>query len=213
MEIYQTENEQEESLRRWWEANGKSFLIITLLLLAAVIGWQQWDAHQKGQAAAASQLYETINQVVVTDITQAVELGRGLMAQQPNSHYATLTALLLAKAEVERGDLKAAEAQLQWVINQNSDPAFVRLATLRMARVLLAQGRGNEGLLLLDQDKTLDTETFAGLANEVRGDIHLAQGDKAQARDAYRKAQETLANTSGKSRELQLKLDDLAVAN
>ncbi|MBF0470509.1 MAG: tetratricopeptide repeat protein [Gammaproteobacteria bacterium] len=208
MEIYRSDEEQEEALRRWWEENGKMALLGLVLLLCAVVGWQQWDSYQQRQAEAASFHYSEMERLIEQDSAAALELGRTIIGNFSGSHYALLASLLMARAEVENGDLSAAETHLQWVLNQKEDAVFTHLATVRLARILLAQQRGDEALLLIDA--TTPPPPFQGLYEEVRGDIYLAKGERDPARLAFNRALQHLADEPGKKSHIQMKLDELA---
>ena len=44
MEVYDSEREQIEAMKKWWAQNGKAIITGLVLGLAALIGWQQWSA-------------------------------------------------------------------------------------------------------------------------------------------------------------------------
>ena len=50
MEPYNTEEEQVEALRRWWDENGRSTIAAIVIALAAGFGWQAWQKHDQGQS-------------------------------------------------------------------------------------------------------------------------------------------------------------------
>ncbi len=64
--------------------------------------------------------------------------------------------------------------------------ACVSSARLRLARVQLAQGRYDDALATLDAVAEPSVEPRV---LELRGDVKLAQGEKAAALEAWRKAQ------------------------
>ena len=129
-----------------------------------------------------------------------------LKTEFDTSTYAQFGALMLARVEVQEGDLTAAAAQLQWVLEQQGDAEINALATIRLAKLLGAQGQYDSALdLLVDGD---DAWQLGRL--EVRGDLLVAQGELDAARAAYEKAS-VLADASGASNPLLgLKLDNLA---
>ena len=122
------------------------------------------------------------------------------------STYAQFAALMIARVEVQEGNLAAATTELEWVIAQQGDVEVRTLATLRLAKLLGAQNQYDEALaLLVDAD---DAWQLGRL--ETRGDLLVAQGDLDAARAAYTEAS-LLAATSGTNNPLLgLKLDNLA---
>lgn len=79
------------------------------------------------------------------------------------------------------------------------------IATTRLARIQLAQKDYDAALATLD---TQLPESYKANVAELKGDIYLAQGDKAQARASYQAAADNGGLESNPL--LQVKLDDLA---
>lgn len=206
MEIYQTEEEQIDAIKAWWDQNGKSLLITLALALSAVFGVNTWMERQQQMAEAASMSYQSMLTAYEAKSEEAAALGRAVIQNYSSSHYATLAALRLAKAELEAGDLSVAEAQLQWVISNSVEPIFVDVARLRLARLLLSGQRNDEVSLLLDQ---VTTTNLSALVDEIRGDLLLQQGDRDAARSLYSSALAGYAQVSSKQPLLQMKIDDL----
>jgi predicted negative regulator of RcsB-dependent stress response len=90
------------------------------------------------------------------------------------------------------------------VIKQAQEPSLVRLARLNLARILLDEGAYDEASKLVAGD----AGAFKGEYTVLRGDIALANGDKAAAAEAYTQA---MTEEVGDRGLLQMKLDDLAV--
>ena len=80
------------------------------------------------------------------------------------------------------------------------------LARQRLARILAAQDKAEEGLALLDGEAV---EAFAASREELRGDLLVKLGRHDEAHAAYSKAKESLSQDAAIGG-LQLKLDDLA---
>lgn len=207
MDVYTTEEEQIEALRRWWKQNGRSVLMLLVLVLLAVFGWRTWMGYETSRAEAASVQYERLMGLLETEPAKAVEVGQELVGQYPSSTYAALASLSLARVAVEGGDLEQAEAHLRRVAESAKPPELRALAQLRLARVLLAQGQLDEA------QKLAETESagYRAAFDELRGDIYLARGERGKARAAYTNA---LAGYDVPSKQsiVQMKLNDLADA-
>ena len=72
MDIYQTEEEQVEALKKWWAENGKSAVFGVVLGLGAIFGWREWQDYETARAMAASELYQEL--VVAARSDDAVKL-------------------------------------------------------------------------------------------------------------------------------------------
>lgn len=205
MEVYNSEQEQVEALKAWWDKNGRSSLVTLVLFLMAVFGWQQWDGHRKGVAEAASTHYQKMMGMMEQDSNNAIEAGRALIASYPDSIYAVMASMAMARLAVEQKDLDAAAAHLRSAMQNSDQPELTALARLRLARVELAQGKPDAALTTLGSEKSAAND-------ELRGDILLAQGKPDEARASYTRALEGYVETPDKHELVQMKLDDLAVA-
>jgi len=204
MEQY-TDDERVEDLKKWWQENGVSIIVGIALGVAAIFGWRYWVSHRDAQADQASLAYDAfIEAVEKPDTDQARQRGQGLLADFPNSTYAALATLRLAKLAVDNGDQATAIQQLQWVIDHAKLAELQDIARLRLARVFFAAGQLAEAEKLLAR---VNTASLTAEREELRGDLSLAGNDLAKARTAYTQA---LA-AGGASPLLRIKLDNLAV--
>jgi predicted negative regulator of RcsB-dependent stress response len=192
VEQYQTEEEQVEALRRWWNENGKSIIAAVIIALSGGMAWQTWQGQVTGKQVAASDAYQSMMQSVsgeeMSDEQQAefVELAEILKDQFSDSTYAQFAALHQARLAVEADDLDDAEQQLRWVLAQaGSGGDISRVAQLRLARVLAASGDVDQALAILEH---ADAGPYKGSYAMARGDILLANGREDEARNAYNTA-------------------------
>lgn len=207
MEIYNSEQEQVEAIKKWWDENGRSVIAGAVIAIAGVVGWQYWVGYRNGIAESASNRYQTLLEQTASDPAQVLDRGRQIASEYPSSAYASLAALEMAAASVKKDDLDGAAAQLRSVIDAAHVPEVDKVARVRLAQVLLAQGKAQEALGLL---KGADSGSFRGLADETLGDIHLALGDRKSAHDAYQNALSGYRDVPEKQRIVQMKLDDLS---
>ncbi|ARN76033.1 YfgM family protein [Oceanicoccus sagamiensis] len=193
-EGYQTEDEQVEALKKWWNENGKSTLATIAIAVAGVFGYQGWQTQQQAEVDAASAIYQNLlaatngqnGTVTVEQTATANHLADTLKADFPSSTYARFAALYKAKLAVNAEDLAAAEAELRWVLASGPSAEMSVQAKLRLARVLAAQQQYDDALAQLQGD----SGTSASAYEEVKGDIYVAQGNSADAALAYQKALE-----------------------
>ncbi len=209
MEIYQTEEEQVDALKAWWDQKGKSLLLTLAAALVAVFGVNTWMERQQQMAEAASLQYQRMIGAFEASGEEAVTLGRAVIENHPSSHYATLAALRLAKAAVEENDTTGAENQLQWVAANSDQAIFTDVARTRLARLMLSDQRPDEALTQLDQ---VTTDSLRAVVDEIRGDVMLQKGERTAARSLYVSALSGYAEVPSKRQLMQMKIDDLAPA-
>jgi predicted negative regulator of RcsB-dependent stress response len=207
VESYRTEEEQVEALKRWWKENGRSTLLGIALALGAGFGWRFYQDNQQQNAQNASLQFQQMLQALAAAETvgegPAEEMARSIAATYAGSTYAKFAALHLARLAVEEGDLAAAEASLRDVLS-DSRPGdeLHQLATLRLARVLAAQGKDEAALEILQSADGGFVASFA----IARGDILLAAGRENEALVAYESAAATLDPAAPMPRTLQDKI-------
>ncbi len=206
-----TEEEELAMIRDWWQRNGRPLLTGGVLALVLVFGWQAWSEYQIRQAEAASVLYQQLLQTVLVpagqvDTAKVSEIATTLKKDFAGTRYAQYGSLFVAKVAVETGKLDDALAELQAVVDKPADATLGELARQRLARVLAAQGKAEDGLKLLVGD--VDQAFLAG-REELKGDLLVQLGRTDEARAAYEKAKAALAQDAAVGG-VQLKLDDLA---
>lgn len=222
MAINAAEEETIESLKKWWEDNGKQLIILVVVGFAAYTTWLVWTNSQNASIDSASDMYEEILSLAINDAGQAgtlllpedsariIELGEELRSEYGGSTYAKLGSLFAAQQSVLNDDLEAAESSLQWILDNEQggllseeNEGLLLTASLRLGRVILAKGEAERALALVNN---LDPRTFEAGYAELRGDIYIAMGREVDARDAYIAAQQAGSNSDG----LRMKLDELS---
>lgn len=206
-----TEEEQIAQMKDWWQRNGKPLLTGGALALALVFGWQAWQQYQTNQAQGAGALYQQLLETTLTpsgqpDIGKVTELAGKLKSDFAGTHYAQYASLFVAKVAVENGKLDDAAAELKPLLDKPRDANIGELARQRLARVLAAQGKAEEGLKLLDGEAE---KAWLAAREELRGDLLVQLGRGDEAHKAYQKAKDALHEDAAVGG-LQMKLDDLA---
>jgi predicted negative regulator of RcsB-dependent stress response len=182
------EQEQVAELQAWWNRYGT--LVLSLAAAAAIgfAGWTYWKSYQARQAAQASSLYETVSRAAQTGDAKALRDASGALVETyPRTLYASMGALVSARYYFEHKDLKAAKAQLEWVIERSGSEDFRDLARLRLAAVLLDEKAYDEALKAVEapHGAAYDAQ-FAAL----KGDVLVAKNQSADAKAAYKLALE-----------------------
>ena len=208
MEIYDTEEESLEALKRWWKENGHSTIIGLGLGIAIILGWNYWQDHKKAQAEQASALYSQLIQAIGADKKDSAEkLAERIHEQYPKTEYAAYSGFFLAKLKVQQGDLAKAQAILK-DIAAGSNKELSNIAKIRQVRLMLASGEYEQGLQLINNVDPATSTSFSGNYDELVGDLYVALDRLDEARSSYQKALEN----GYKSPLLQIKIDDLTTS-
>lgn len=208
---YLTDQQQAERVKHWLTRNGFYMVLGVALGLAALFGWNQWQAWQGRQSAAASMRYEALADAVRGGrLDEAVAYLEGLDQDFGGSPYVDQGRLLVAKLQLDRNDSNAAADQLRRVAQDGASAEMRQIGRLRLARLLIFQEKAPEALEVL-QASVLPA--FAPAVHEVRGDAYYALGKTAEARGEYEQALNTDVGATVINRLLvQAKLDDLGGA-
>lgn len=208
MEIYNTEEQQVEAIKRFWKQNGISIIAGVVIGLAGLYGFRFYQAQQvatiQGQSSQYAALIEKIAAEGADKSAWLIE-AQTFIEANPGSSYAVLTALLAAKEAVMAKEYPVAEKQLAWVVANTKSPEIIAVASLRLARVQTEQANYEAALSTLTA--TLP-KSFIAQQQELKGDVLLKSGDEVKAKAAYQAA--LAAAEDGKNPLLQVKLNELA---
>lgn len=204
------EQEQIDALKAFWQQWGKWLFALLLLGLAAYAGLKTWRyfEHQKALAAAAE--YEKLEDFFAKAKRQDAEAQAKIIIQNhPASSFAARAQLFLAQMRFQAKDYDGAKQALNAVL-QSKNQSLHDLARARLVMVLLDAKAYDEALKELD--KTHD-DAFAVLFLDLRGDVLLAQGKRADAKQAYEKALAHNTQDRPLRNLIQMKLDALGVGS
>lgn len=177
-----SEKETVEALRSWWQENGKFIIAGIVLGAGGLIGWNQWQAHQREQAEAASAVFEKLVEAVGKGSEYDARAAADTLAQQYGSTpYADQARLAMAKFYLDQGASDEAAAELSGLV-ETAEPPLSLIARHRLARVLLYQDKPEEALEVLD---VADAGSFRPRFLDLRGDAEFALGRAEAARDAW----------------------------
>ena len=204
MDANLTDEEKLALIKKWWRENGGSIVTGVVLGLAVLFGTKAWFSYQERTAQQASNLYAVLMNAMQGDNSAVVAEKTGaLISEYSSTPYATLAALALARDKIEADELTAAQAQLEWVLENSESVIMKDTARLRLARVLIAQENLDGAETLLNQ--AVKGTAFDPLYTEVRGDVSVARGDIAAANQSYKQALAATAAGSPAQHLLELK--------
>ncbi|WDE06251.1 tetratricopeptide repeat protein [Thalassomonas viridans] len=205
MEIYQTEEQQVDAIKKFWSENGNGIIAGIVLGLGGFVGFNLYKDSVLEQELATSDAYQTLIESAEKDPESFAAKGDQFIKDNAATSYASLTALALAKEMVDKKDWAQAEKYLQTAVDKAPSDGIKAIATLRLARIQVQQEKLAEALASLSAQLP---ESFTAAVQEIKGDVYLQQDKKDLARNAYQAAIDAdgLASSPG----LQMKLDDLA---
>jgi predicted negative regulator of RcsB-dependent stress response len=236
VDSYRTEEDQIRAIKQWWERNGSSTLIGVGLAMAIVFGtqWTQQQGEQGAEQAAViyQQLLQAAEGSMGDPVKQATaeHLATQLKELRAGKRHGDYASMMLARLKADKGEFAAAETELRallerqpdvepgvmraWIkdlIGQPLDPRIGALARVRLARVLVAMGRSDDALALLDAAGNGD---FAVERLELRGDILRVRGDRDGALGSYEEALKLAAEggSTGTLRILELKAEEIELS-
>jgi len=180
------EYEQGERVRKWLRDNGGSVLGGIAIGLAAIVGFQSWQARQDAQKLEAAKQFESfLTAQEAGEAEQAAGLAASLTTNYAETPYPALAALRRGAALVNENKAEDALKTFEAAIPTTRDETLRQLLQLRAARVELVLGRHDAALSRLEG---VNLEGYGALRDELRGDALASQGKRDDARDAYQKA-------------------------
>lgn len=204
MEIYSSEEQQVEAIKRFWNEYGKAILGGVVIGLAGLYGWRYFQAEQREQSEQLSAQYSQLLEQQQSQGSDWLDSAKGFIDARGDSSYAVFAALLAAREAIDAQQLPTAAEHLSWVMNNAKDAPVKAIAQLRLARVQREQGLYTDALATLQ----LPVPTsFVSQQAELKGDVLQLTGELVQAKAAYEQA---LASSEQARPLLQVKLDELA---
>jgi len=211
------EQEELERLKDWWKRYGSFISLFLTILGFAIAGWRGWGWYQERQSREAAEIYDRVVLAAgKADLPSLKQESGSLFEQYPQTSYAPLAAMLSAKQHGLAGDFKTAATLLRWVIDRSSDEGLVSIARLRLAAVLLDDGKAAEALEVVDAIKPARAEAndaFNLSRLDRRGDVLHALGRIDEAVKTWDEALGKADEEPGWKQLLQIKRDHAATSS
>lgn len=207
MEVYATEEQQLEAIKKWFSKYGNTILWSITLILAVIAGARYWMHHQTVLQNEASEYYAAMMKAVEQkDEATVKNKAQTLLTQFPKSSYATFAAFTLAAEEIKQNNLAGAQQNLEWVTQHSKQDYFKTLARIRLMKLWIAENKLEEALGLYEDKKG---SGFATIMEELKGDILVKQKKWQLARESYEKAMAMAPEEGMYGPLLKMKLEDL----
>lgn len=181
-----TEEEQLESIKKWWSRYKNIINTILSLLLLGFVIYQYWNWHHEKINGQASGVYEQMMLALSNqDNTATTSYANALVEEYPNTIYADVARMSLAKLLINKDELAQAKGYLQKVANESSLPAFKQIARIRIARLMVTEKAYDKAL---QEVSTVADPAYMPAINELKGDIFAAMGRYQEAILSYKEA-------------------------
>jgi predicted negative regulator of RcsB-dependent stress response len=210
-EEYLTDDEQLEAVKRFTREYAPVLIIGALIGAGALFGWRYYQTYQTQQGLkAAAQFAELSALAQGSDVAKSRQVADQLIQDYPSSPYADQAKLVLARIDVDAGQDANAIAPLTAVMNDSKDTELRQIARLRLARVLIDQGKPDDAIKLLSE---ANPGSFAGRYHEVHADALYAKKDTAAAITEYKAALDAADSGGVDAAMVEMKLADLGVVD
>jgi len=189
MDVYLTEEERVEALKKWWKANSQSIIVGIALGVAIIVGWNTWQNAKLHKAQEASDLFQQLTKAVeARQNDPASKLAERIVQQHQGSLYATYASLFQAKLKVDANDFAGAKNILSDLLAAEKDTLRQNVIRLRLARAQQGLKDYDGALKTLTSVDPKDVGEFEKLFDEQKGDVFLMLNRNDDARTAYEKA-------------------------
>jgi predicted negative regulator of RcsB-dependent stress response len=212
MSRFETEDEQLDQLKAWWNKNGTALLSVVLVGALSYSGWTYYYSSKYAASANASVTFEVLkSQYQNGSFSEVSREALKLMNEQPKSPYASSAAMLYAKFSFDKKEYDVALEKLQWVLTNSTDSEVKALANMRIAEVYLRQQKLEDAQSVLKSiDKVSVSSGMQAIVAFKQASLALTLNQLEQAKALFG---EVVANENANAniKELaQLHLDDLS---
>ena len=197
MEIYQTEEQQVEAIKSYWQQNGNTIIAGVALGFAGFIGFNLYQDNKFEEELIVSDNYQTLIEQSGKDAKAFTANGEKFISENGNNSYVSLTALALAKESASHKDWQQVQKQLTTAIESAPTDGIKAIASLRLARVQVQLEQYSDALATLNSKLP---ESFTAAIEEIKGDAYLQQGKNDLARSAYQAAIAEIGRASCRER-------------
>ncbi len=200
------QHEQGEQVQKWLRQNGSSLITGIAMGLALIFGWQWWQGKGVRHQEEAAGQYQAFSEALeAKDAGKAKILSTQIADKYGDTPFAELAVLRNAAALNAAGKSTEAIALLRAFKPKVKQADLGELLQLRLARLLLISGKADEAAKEL---ASVSKPRYAEIADELRGDIAVARGQRDEARKAYEAALTRLDQAAPTRPLLELKLID-----
>ena len=183
-----TDEEQADQIKQWIRKNGLSIVLIIVVGIGSVVGFNYFQGYQADNREIASNLYADF--LEARGLDEPVEgIVQNLRDDHASSTYLVYTLMYLAKDAVEADDYTLAVELFSEAWEATSNDSLKDMITTRKARVEAANEDYDAALATI---ANLKTEGYTSTALEIQGDIYVGKGNLSEARASYVSARDAM---------------------
>ena len=179
---FDNDEQQSEYFKDFYNSHKVKIFSAIIVFFAAFFAYQYIINANESKAEEASQLFQDVLVSKIDNIDEIKLKVANLQNEYSNSPYAARATIYYSKLLVETGDYSAAANELVWASGENIEPSIQSMANYLLGNLYLNQEKLDEAL---EVAKKIITDGYIGLANDLKGDIFLAMGDKENAIKSY----------------------------
>lgn len=203
------EQEQIDQLKHFWSTWGTLISSVLVVVFGAVAAWNGYQFWQNRQALQAVALFDAVESAVLAgDQPRLEQAFSDIRSKYPSTIQAGQAGLMVAKVEIDKGSVDAAQSALEWVAGNASDEGYRSLAHLRLASLLIEKKSYENALKHLTSKFPV---AFEAIVADRKGDLLAQQGKKQEATEEYRRAYKMLNESTEYRRLVEVKLNAFGV--
>jgi predicted negative regulator of RcsB-dependent stress response len=206
------ELEQAERIKGWCREYGVGIMLGVILAMVVSVGWHYWWQASENKVVNAAIEYENLLAATMkkNNLVAVESISKRLLENYPQTPYASLAALQVVKQAVNQNNLPEAENKLVWIIQHGKSESLRAVASIRLARVLLAENQPERALKMLDKN---DNGLYQPLILEQKGDILSYLGNFSAALQHYLVAEKLFSASAIDRPLLSMKINNLIKSN
>ena len=179
---FDNDEQQSEHFKNFYNLHKIKIFSALIVFLLAFFAYQYFINSNQSKAEEASQLFQDVLVSKIDNIDEIKLKVAKLQNEYNNSPYAARATIYYSKILVETGDYSAAANELIWASEENIESSIQSTANYLLGNLYLVQEKLDEAL---EAANKIITDGYIGLANDLKGDIYLAKGDKENAIKSY----------------------------
>jgi predicted negative regulator of RcsB-dependent stress response len=179
---FDNDEQQSEYFKNFYNLHKVKIFSAIAVFLVAFFTYQYLKGLNESKDQEASQLFQDVLVSKIGNIDEIKSKVDLLQSDFSNSPYAARASIYYSKLLVETGDYSAAAKELIWASGKNIEPSIQSMANYLLGNLYLVEKKLDEALEVANK---IITDGYIGLANDLKGDIYLAKGDKVNAIKSY----------------------------
>ena len=179
---FDNDEQQSEHFKNFYNLHKVKIFAAVAVFLVAFFAFQYLESVNQSNDEEASQLFQDVLVSKIDNIDEIKSKVGVLQNDFSNSPYVARASIYYSKLLVETGDYTAAAKELIWASGENIEPSIQSMANYLLGNLYLVEKKLDDAL---EAANKIITDGYIGLANDLKGDIYIALGDKENAIKSY----------------------------